>query len=74
MTHPPATRSEEFRKSDNSRRALMTLPEVAQFLHVSPKTIRRLIAHRGLPHVRFGRVVRFLEDDILRWVEARREV
>ena len=51
---------------------LLTLPEVAEFLSVSPKTVRRLIG-RGLPCVRLGRVVRFRQADLLRFVEARKE-
>lgn len=51
---------------------LLTLPEVAEVLHVSPKTVRRLM-RRGLPSVRFGRLVRFEQRDLLRWVEARKE-
>lgn len=51
---------------------LLTLPEVAAYLSVSPKTIRRLVG-RGLPCVRLGRVVRFRQADLLRFVEARKE-
>jgi len=51
---------------------LLTLPEVAAFLSVSPKTVRRLL-RRGLPCVRLGRVVRFRQADLLRFVEARKE-
>ena len=51
---------------------LLTLPEVAVFLSVSPKTVRRLVG-RGLPCVRLGRVVRFRQADLLRFVEARKE-
>jgi excisionase family DNA binding protein len=51
---------------------LLTLDEVAAFLTVSPRTVRRLLAH-GLPCVRLGRVVRFRQADLLRFVEARKE-
>jgi excisionase family DNA binding protein len=50
---------------------LLTLPEVAAYLSVSPKTVRRLL-RRGLPCVRLGRVVRFRQADLLRFVEARK--
>ena len=50
---------------------LLTLPEVAEVLRVSPKTVRRLLA-RGFPHVRFGRVLRFDPADVHRWIVARR--
>ena len=51
---------------------LLTIEQVADVLSVSPKTVRRLIG-RGLPCVRLGRVVRFQQADLLRFVEARKE-
>ncbi len=51
---------------------LLTIEQVAEFLGVSPRTVRRLM-RRGLPSVRFGRLVRFEQRDLLRWVEARKE-
>jgi excisionase family DNA binding protein len=50
---------------------LLTLPEVAAYLRVSPKTVRRLVV-RGFPHIRFGRVLRFDPADVHRWLVARR--
>lgn len=55
-----------------TRPPLLTISEVAAFLSVSPKTVRRLTG-RGLPCVRIGRVVRFRQADLLRFVEARKE-
>lgn len=51
---------------------LLTLPEVAEVLRVSPKTVRRLLK-RGLPCYRFGRSVRFEPTAVSRWLEARQE-
>jgi len=51
---------------------LLTVEQVAAQLGVSPKTVRRLM-RRGLPSIRFGRLVRFEQRDLLRWVEARKE-
>jgi excisionase family DNA binding protein len=51
---------------------LLTVEQVAVHLGVSPKTVRRLM-RRGLPSVRLGRLVRFEQRDLLRWVEARKE-
>lgn len=55
------------------RGQLLTLPEVAAYLRVHPKTVRRWIAQDGLPCVRIGNRVRFDATDILRWVSARKE-
>lgn len=53
---------------------LLTLSQVADLLRVSVKTVRRWMLSKRLPHVRLGRVVRFQEDELLRWIEARKEV
>jgi len=52
---------------------LLTVQDVAEMLRVSPKTVRRLVARRGLPHIRFGRVLRFERGDVFRWLQARKE-
>jgi len=52
---------------------LLTIEQVAQALQVSSKTVRRLVAYRRLPCVRFGRSLRFASGDVLRWLAARRE-
>ena len=51
---------------------LLTLPEVAEVLRVSPKTVQRLLK-RGLPCIRFGRSVRFEPKAVSRWLDARKE-
>ena len=52
---------------------LLTLPEVADLLRTSEKTIRRLVAARRLPCVRLGRQLRFDRGDVFRWLAARKE-
>lgn len=51
---------------------LLTLQQVAEYLSVSQKTVRRL-RRRGLPCFVIGRSVRFRLTDVLRFVEARKE-
>lgn len=51
---------------------LLTLPEVAAYLSVSPKSVRRLVASGRLPHYRLGRVLRFDPADVSRWLTARK--
>ena len=51
---------------------LLTIQQVAEYLNVSSKSVRRLMS-RGLPSVRLGRLVRFSQQDVARWVEARKE-
>ena len=52
---------------------LLTIEQVAAFLSVSPKTVRRLVTGRRLPCIRLGRVLRFQQADLFRFVEARKE-
>ncbi len=52
---------------------LLTLGDVAEYLRVSPRTVRRLVSRHRLPCVRLGRVLRFSPADLLRFVEARKE-
>lgn len=58
---------------DRALPRLLTLPEVAAFLSVSPKTVRRLIASGELGCVRIGAQLRFECDTLLQWISARRE-
>ena len=51
---------------------LLTLQQVAEYLNVSTRTVRRLAA-RGFPCVRVGRSVRFEAQAVVRWLSARRE-
>lgn len=60
------------RDSQGGLDPLLTLDEVAAFLNVSPRTVRRLLA-RGFPCVRIGRSARFEPQAVVRWVSARRE-
>lgn len=46
---------------------LMTIDEVASFLRVHHKTIRRLIARGEFPATRIGKSYRFMRPEIVRW-------
>ncbi len=50
---------------------LMTMREVADYLQVSPCTVRRLVEKQGLPAVRAGRQLRFRREDVDGWLGAR---
>jgi excisionase family DNA binding protein len=50
---------------------LLTLEEVAGFLAVSERTVRRLVAARRLRCVRLGRVLRFQQAELFRFVEGK---
>jgi excisionase family DNA binding protein len=52
---------------------LLTIREVAEFLHLDEKTVRRWAAQGRIPCVRLGRALRFERGDVFRWVSARKE-
>jgi excisionase family DNA binding protein len=47
---------------------LFTVVEVAEYLGVSPRTVRRMIKTRALPVVRLGRSIRISETALARLV------
>lgn len=52
---------------------LLTIPELAERLCLSDKTIRRMVVREHMPCVRLGRQLRFAPGDVLRWLAARKE-
>ena len=56
-----------------ARERLMTIQEVAAFLRVSVSTVRRLGTGGGLPHYRFGKMVRVRRTELERWLDKHRE-
>ena len=53
---------------------LLTIPQLASYLNVSSKTVRRWVATRRIPCVRIGTRIRFERGDIASWVRQRKEV
>ena len=52
---------------------LLTIPQLAKYLSISPKTVRRWVAMRRIPCVRIGTRIRFDHGDIVSWVRRRKE-
>ena len=48
-------------------RGLWTTEETADWLAVSPRMVRRLVAERRIPYVKVGRYVRFRPEDVAAW-------
>lgn len=48
--------------------AIMTVPEVAQYLKLSKAKVYYLIQKKRIPHVRIGRNVRVRESDLVKWL------
>jgi excisionase family DNA binding protein len=52
---------------------LLTISEAAKLLSLGRTKVYELIAHEGLPVVRFGRAIRVSSISLKRWVESREQ-
>ena len=50
---------------------LMTCSQVAELLHLHPKTVERWARDGKLPCIRVARMIRFRSSDIASWAERR---
>ena len=73
VTLPNAEQGEQDRPRSVDMAALLTVSELASYLHIHPKSIYALAARGGLPCVRIGARLRFDSRDIDRWLSARKE-
>ena len=48
---------------------LMTVKELAEFLQIGERTLRRYYSEKGLPYVMVGSQYRFRPDQVERWIE-----
>jgi excisionase family DNA binding protein len=51
---------------------LLDITALAEHLGVTPRHIRRLVAERRVPFVRWGHLIRFDPDEIVTWLEQAR--
>jgi excisionase family DNA binding protein len=58
--------------TDTGSRPLMDLPTVARRLGVNHRHIRRLVAERRIPYVKWGHLLRFDPDEIEAWLDRAR--
>ncbi|HZQ86843.1 MAG TPA: helix-turn-helix domain-containing protein [Acidimicrobiales bacterium] len=54
------------------RPALMNLVELAERLGVNERHVRRLVAERRVPFVKWGHLLRFDPDEIDEWIDKAR--
>ena len=50
---------------------LLTLPEAAELLHVSTRTVQRMIRRDELPAFKVGGQWRLRESQLMNWLEGR---
>ena len=58
--------------TDTSARPLIDLPAVARRLGVNQRHIRRLVAERRIPFLKWGHLLRFDPDELETWIDAAR--
>ena len=51
---------------------LLDITEVARHLGVNVRHVRRLIAERRIPFIKWGHLIRFDPDEIADWLERNR--
>lgn len=56
--------------ADLNERDILTVPEVAEYLRVNPKTVYQLIQRGDLASFRVGRVLRCHRSDVLRFTAS----
>jgi excisionase family DNA binding protein len=59
-------------QSDGCFPALLTIPEVARLLTISPSGVRRLQQQREIPFVKVRGAVRFLKEDVIAYLRRQR--
>lgn len=51
-------------------KALLSIPEAAQYLGTTERHMRNLVFRRAIPFVKVGAFVRFKVSDLEAWIEA----
>ena len=51
---------------------MLTLKQVADQLSVNERHVRRLVAERRIPYVKWGHLLRFDPDEIAEWLDGGR--
>jgi excisionase family DNA binding protein len=54
------------------RPKLLTLKQVADQLNVNERHVRRLVAERRIPYVKWGHLLRFDPDEVDEWLDGGR--
>ena len=57
--------------NDSENLRLLTLPEAAELLHVSTRTLQRMIRRNELPAFKVGGQWRVRESQLTKWIQGR---
>jgi excisionase family DNA binding protein len=69
----PDTLPEQETRQEKPAGALLTTEEAAEFLAISPETLRRLCRRKAISFVKVGGDYRFQREDLQTWIKANRE-
>lgn len=53
----------------NKQNTLMTLSEACDYLKIKKSRIRTAIFRREIPFIKIGRLIRFDQTDLQKWIE-----
>ncbi len=48
---------------------LLTKEEVAEILKIEPTTVYKLVNSKKIPHVKWGNILRFRMEDVLKFIK-----
>ncbi|MCK5506280.1 MAG: helix-turn-helix domain-containing protein [Thermodesulfovibrionia bacterium] len=51
---------------------ILTVKELSELVKIKEKTIYYLVSQGSIPHYRIGKLVRFKQDEIERWMESKK--
>ncbi len=54
----------------SEEKEILTIPEVARYLRMSPSKVYYLVSRGEIPHLKIGRNVRIRKTDLDRWLTA----
>ena len=66
-------RLDERQREAATQEVVMTKPEVARLLRLRPSTVAEMARRGDLPSVMLGRNRRYLQADILDWLDGQRD-
>ena len=58
--------------NEQQRLPLLSISDVAVRLNVQVRHVRRLVAERRIPYIKWGHLIRFDADELEQWIDSSR--